>query len=238
MFGGKGDGGRTGDRVGAFGHVGVVTSERRADMLGRRTGQDMVPVAALPPSSSTTASTASTASRPRLRPHVVIVVEGINDARNVRRYLDVDIYVLGSATKTGTSATQEELRGLQSRYRRIVLLLDPDVAGRQARNDIDRLLGGDKVRCWMIRFFCGWLGCGMGAHCWVFSWCDCSAGTRLFQRFARRWVEKPGIRGLGMLVWNMRAGRPCGRRFEGLVPVVVETLARGWAVDCRSIGGC
>lgn len=66
MFGGKGDGGRTGDRVGAFGHVGVVTSERRADMLGRRTGQDMVPVAALPPSSSTAASTASTASRPRL----------------------------------------------------------------------------------------------------------------------------------------------------------------------------
>ena len=94
----------------------------------------------------------------------MIVVEGINDARNVRQYLDVDIYVLGSATKTGTSATREELRRLQSRYRRIVLLLDPDVAGRQARNDIDRLLDGNKVRYWTTRSLysrpAGWLaGC-------------------------------------------------------------------------------
>jgi ribonuclease M5 len=58
----------------------------------------------------------------------------------------VDIYVLGSATKTSTASTQEALRALQQTYARVVLLLDPDVAGRQARNDIDRVLGGNK--CW------------------------------------------------------------------------------------------
>lgn len=91
-------------------------------------------------------SSASSVQRPSLRPHVVIVVEGINDARNVAKHLDVDVYVLGSATKTSTSETQSELLSLKRKYKRIVLLLDPDVAGRQARNEIDVLLQGEN--CW------------------------------------------------------------------------------------------
>ena len=73
-------------------------------------------------------------------------MEGINDARNVTKHLDVDVYVLGSATKTKDVETQKALLGLVRKYARVVLLLDPDVAGRQARNDIDVLLGGEK--CW------------------------------------------------------------------------------------------
>lgn len=166
IFGDKG--GVTRERT--TGHVGVVTSEGRAGVLGTRAGRDMVPVPAIP-----TSSPPSTTSRPSLWPHVVIVVEGINDARNVRRYLDVDIYVLGSATKTGTSATREELRDIQSRYRRIVLLLDPDVAGRQARNDIDRLLDGNKVR--VGRLGCFVAGCnterGLTVSCIIVACFQC-----------------------------------------------------------------
>ena len=145
--------------------VGVLKVECQACVYGRIERRASVSVGAFPSSSSSSSpSTAAAATsgggrprhhpsphpRPNLRPHVVIIVEGINDARNVNRYLDVDMYVLGSATKTATPRTQEALRGLQAKYRRIVLLLDPDVAGRQARNDIDRLLNGNKVRCRLL----------------------------------------------------------------------------------------
>lgn len=62
----------------------------------------------------------------------------------VRRAVDADIYVLGSATKAFTAATIDDLCNLSQKYPGIVLLLDPDVAGRQARNAINEALSG----CW------------------------------------------------------------------------------------------
>lgn len=50
----------------------------------------------------------------------------------------VQVYVLGSATKSSSTQVIDTLKKMQSKYDRIVLLLDPDVAGRQARNDIHR----------------------------------------------------------------------------------------------------
>lgn len=80
----------------------------------------------------------------RSLPGVLLVVEGVNDMRRIREYLDVDVYVLGSATKSSGSDTIETLKGLSKKYARLVILLDPDVAGRQARNEIDRNVDG----CW------------------------------------------------------------------------------------------
>lgn len=80
----------------------------------------------------------------RSLPGVLLIVEGINDMRQVRKYLDVDVYVMGSATKSFTPETIDNLKRLSEKYTRVVLLLDPDVAGRQARNEIDRNVEG----CW------------------------------------------------------------------------------------------
>eukprot|EP00889_Picochlorum_renovo_P001347 jgi/Picre1/28377/NNA_003782.t1 len=76
--------------------------------------------------------------RKRALAGVLIVVEGVNDMRRIRAFLDVDVYVLGSATRAGDSDLIGELQHLGTVYKRIILLLDPDVAGRQARNEIDR----------------------------------------------------------------------------------------------------
>lgn len=82
--------------------------------------------------------------RKRALAGVLIVVEGVNDMRRIRAFLDVDVYVLGSATRAGDSDLIGELQHLGTVYKRIILLLDPDVAGRQARNEIDRRVDG----CW------------------------------------------------------------------------------------------
>lgn len=52
--------------------------------------------------------------------------------------------MLGSATKAADSEVLDTLRAMKKKYRRIVLLLDPDVAGRQARNEIESKISG----CW------------------------------------------------------------------------------------------
>jgi ribonuclease M5 len=80
----------------------------------------------------------------RSLPGVLLVVEGVNDMRRIQEYLDVDVYVLGSATKSSGYDTIETLKVLSKKYARVVILLDPDVAGRQARNEIDRNIDG----CW------------------------------------------------------------------------------------------
>lgn len=77
-------------------------------------------------------------------PGVLLIVEGVNDMRRIQKYLRVDVYVLGSATKASALETIENLKELSAKYKRLVLLLDPDVAGRQARNEIDRRIEG----CW------------------------------------------------------------------------------------------
>lgn len=56
----------------------------------------------------------------------------------------VQVYVLGSATRSFGSDTINDLKQAAANYKRIVLFLDPDVAGRQARNEIDRQIRG----CW------------------------------------------------------------------------------------------
>lgn len=101
------------------------------------------------------------------RRDMLVVVEGMRDMRAVRRAVDVDVsasmtplllnkirqkvcflcvqvYVLGSATRASDETVLKELERLGRRYRKIVLLLDADVAGRQARNVLDRVLQG----CW------------------------------------------------------------------------------------------
>ncbi len=83
-------------------------------------------------------------ARKRALAGVLIVVEGVNDMRRIRGFLDVDVYVLGSATRASDDDLIEELQHLGTVYKRIILLLDPDVAGRQARNEIDRRVDG----CW------------------------------------------------------------------------------------------
>ncbi len=46
----------------------------------------------------------------------------------------IQVYVLGTATRAGDPKVHEELRSLAPRYRGVLLLFDPDVAGRQGRN--------------------------------------------------------------------------------------------------------
>lgn len=104
-------------------------------------------------------------------PGVLLVVEGLNDMRAIKRCLEVDVrtryillqystlgtwadihhdmnvmqvYVLGSATRSFGLDTINDLKQITANYKRIVLFLDPDVAGRQARNEIDRQIQG----CW------------------------------------------------------------------------------------------
>lgn len=86
----------------------------------------------------------SNARKRRRLESILVVVEGINDMRAVKRAIDVDVFVLGSATKAADSEALDTLRAMKKKYLRIVLLLDPDVAGRQARNEIESKISG----CW------------------------------------------------------------------------------------------
>lgn len=54
------------------------------------------------------------------------------------------VYVLRTATRAEDPAVISELRSIMTRYAGVLLLLDPDVAGRQARNQLNAALGG----CW------------------------------------------------------------------------------------------
>ena len=108
--------------------------------------------------------------RPRPAFDMLVVVEGVNDMKAVRRAVDADVrpfvlsspcrviktsvslhyhsklqvYVLGTATRSGDDAVISKLNALATRYRGIVLLLDPDVAGRQARNQLNVSIS----ECW------------------------------------------------------------------------------------------
>ena len=56
----------------------------------------------------------------------------------------LQVYILGSATRADNKDVQNELLSIGKQYNGIVLLLDPDVAGRQARNIINAALSD----CW------------------------------------------------------------------------------------------
>jgi ribonuclease M5 len=72
---------------------------------------------------------------------MLIVVEGVNDMKAVRRAVPhADVFVLGTATRAGDPILQAEIHDFGQRYRGILLLLDPDVAGRQARNILSSAL--------------------------------------------------------------------------------------------------
>lgn len=54
------------------------------------------------------------------------------------------VYVLGTATRAGDPHVHKELLSFLNKYKGIVLLLDPDVAGRQARNILNKVIPD----CW------------------------------------------------------------------------------------------
>ncbi len=75
----------------------------------------------------------------------LVVVEGGSDAAALRRAVRADVFVLGSASTAGSAATLARLRELSAARRHaagVVVLLDPDVAGRQARLALDMALPG------------------------------------------------------------------------------------------------
>lgn len=81
---------------------------------------------------------------------LLVIVEGLSDMRAVQRAAPAaDVFVLGSATHAavGSVAAPEvvsQLRGAAAsgRYAAVVVLTDPDVAGRQARVALDEALPG------------------------------------------------------------------------------------------------
>lgn len=87
------------------------------------------------------------AKRPKLD-NALVIVEGKNDRRAVLAAVDAEVFVLGTATAPleQNSSVVEELQSRLSAQPGIavVILTDPDTAGRQARNSLDRQLGG----CW------------------------------------------------------------------------------------------
>jgi ribonuclease M5 len=75
----------------------------------------------------------------------LVVVEGGSDAAALRRAVRTDIFVLGSASTAGSAVTLARLRELSAAQHHaagVVVLLDPDVAGRQARLALDMALPG------------------------------------------------------------------------------------------------
>lgn len=72
----------------------------------------------------------------------LVVVEGLNDMRAVRRAVKADVFVLGTATHAGDDDIMRQLRSAAAHLNGVVVLTDPDVAGRQARNILDVKLGG------------------------------------------------------------------------------------------------
>ena len=76
---------------------------------------------------------------------LLILVEGMNDMRAVRRAVNSDVFVLGSAThaqSTVTTRMVQELRAAAAGHAGVVIFTDPDVAGRQARQALERQLPG------------------------------------------------------------------------------------------------
>ncbi len=75
----------------------------------------------------------------------LVVVEGASDAAALRRAVRADVFVLSSASTAGSAATLARLRELSAARHHaagVVVLLDPDVAGRQARLALDMALPG------------------------------------------------------------------------------------------------
>ena len=74
----------------------------------------------------------------------LVVVEGLNDMRAVRRAApSTDVYVLGSSTLVDSPRVARELEQAAARYPGgLLVLTDPDVAGRKARVALDARLPG------------------------------------------------------------------------------------------------
>lgn len=74
------------------------------------------------------------------------MVEGVSDARAVRGAVRADVIVLGSSSCAGAELTTRRLWDLLDRRggnaSDVVVLLDPDVAGRQGRQAMDAALPG------------------------------------------------------------------------------------------------
>ena len=75
-------------------------------------------------------------------PHVV-VVEGQGDAAAVRRAVRADVFILGGAQEPATLGGLRQLLAQRgSCPRDVIVLLDPDFAGRQGRQALDAALPG------------------------------------------------------------------------------------------------
>ncbi|PSC69712.1 ribonuclease M5 [Micractinium conductrix] len=73
----------------------------------------------------------------------LVVVEGMSDMQAVRRAAPgCDVYVLGTATAADSPRVQQELSAAAARFRGLIVLTDPDVAGRQARQALADALPG------------------------------------------------------------------------------------------------
>ncbi|KAL0019080.1 hypothetical protein WJX79_004610 [Trebouxia sp. C0005] len=72
----------------------------------------------------------------------LVVVEGLSDQRAVRKAVSAQVFVLHGASKSSVAATAQLLKERASKGARVVVLLDPDVAGRQSRTVVDACLSG------------------------------------------------------------------------------------------------
>jgi 5S rRNA maturation endonuclease (ribonuclease M5) len=97
------------------------------------------------------ASRAAAAAAPRPPPPAppppprlarLVVVEGASDKHALLRAVDAEAFVLRSATRAGAAAAAVRAAAERASPFPPVLLLDPDVAGRQARAALDAGLGG------------------------------------------------------------------------------------------------
>ncbi|KAL0040567.1 hypothetical protein WJX77_011109 [Trebouxia sp. C0004] len=80
---------------------------------------------------------------------MLVVVEGLSDQRAVRKAVSAQVFVLHGASKSSVAATAQLLKERASRGVRVVVLLDPDVAGRQSRTVVDACLSGHCVHAFI-----------------------------------------------------------------------------------------
>lgn len=72
----------------------------------------------------------------------LVVVEGVSDQRAVRRAVSAQVFVLHGASKSSVAATARLLKLQASKCKQVIVLLDPDVAGRQSRTVVEASLAG------------------------------------------------------------------------------------------------
>lgn len=79
--------------------------------------------------------------------NALIIVEGMSDKHAVLRAVNADIFVLNSATKSTNTHVITQLQDLLASRPNtaVVILTDPDVAGRQARNALNNTFNSS---CW------------------------------------------------------------------------------------------